>query len=462
MFPAFKSSRAARHALLATALGAIASPALADRPEASASSRLTISAEIRLFAETMDGQFRPAPAPESDTLVSFRTLIAADYDFGGVHVGGELDDSRGYAQKRASTVTTGEINALEPLQAYIAFDLGKALIAGGQSALTLGRFTMDIGAGRLVARPDFSNSPVSFLGARFDWRSKAGDRIIAFWTRPFDRLPDDAAGLRDNRVELDRVLDDRQFFGVSGTKAGLLPGTSGEFYGYRLVEHDAPGQPTRDRRLLTFGGRLLRAPAPRIADFELEAALQYGHTHETAAATDLRDLDVHAALFHAEGGWTFPMAWSPRIAMLFDYASGDRPGDGRYGRFDLLYGARRIDYGPTSLFGPLGRANLISAGITIEGKPAAGWDFFVKGREVWLDQASDTFASTGVRDRAGHSGRHAGAQVEWRVRTWLVPKRLRIEGGGAYLAKGRFLKVAPNAPAQGDTRYAFLGLSAIL
>jgi hypothetical protein len=41
-----------------------------------------------------------------------------------------------------------------------------------------------------------------------------------------------------------------------------------------------------------------------------------------------------------------------------------------------------------------------------------------------------------------------------------MPDRLRLEGGGAYLAKGRFLREAPSAPASGDTRFVYLSLSA--
>jgi hypothetical protein len=459
MLSRFVGLSAAPYMLAAIGLAANSSPACAGEAEAAPSGPLTISAEVRMFAETMDGQFRPSPAPERDSMVSFRTLIAAEYDLGGIRIGGELDDARGYGQKRASTVGVNEINALEPLQAYVAFDLSRG--EGDRPSLTLGRFTMDIGSGRLVARPDFPNSPPSFVGARFDWRDKAGDRIIGFWTKPLDRLPDDSAGLRDNDVELDRVPHDRQFFGFSGTKR-VSPGVSAELYGYRLIEHDAPGQPSRDRNLYTFGGRMLRAPARQVADFEAEGALQRGHARLTTAATDLQDKDVHAALAHVEAGWTFGVGWSPRVAMLFDYASGDGSGGGSYGRFDTLYGARRVDYGPTSLYGPLGRANLISGGLILEGKPAKGWDFFVKGRQLWLDEATDTFASTGVRDRTGGAGRHAGAQVEWRVRTWLVTKRIRLEWGGAWLSKGHFLKAAPNAPMAGDTHYGFLGLVATI
>jgi len=80
-------------------------------------------------------------------------------------------------------------------------------------------------------------------------------------------------------------------------------------------------------------------------------------------------------------------------------------------------------------------------------------------RALWLAEATDSFAKTGVRDRRGLSGRYAGAQIEGRVRYWLIPKRLRVEAGAAYLAKGRFLATAPNAPETGDTKYGYLDIA---
>lgn len=73
---------------------------------------------------------------------------------------------------------------------------------------------------------------------------------------------------------------------------------------------------------------------------------------------------------------------------------------------------------------------------------------------LWLASRFDIFSTTGARDATGNSGRFAGRQVEARVRYWLIPKRLRLEWNGLLLAKGRFLRDAPNAPAGGNTVYS--------
>jgi hypothetical protein len=79
---------------------------------------------------------------------------------------------------------------------------------------------------------------------------------------------------------------------------------------------------------------------------------------------------------------------------------------------------------------------------------------------MWLDSATDGFATTGVRDASGQSGKFAGHQVEGRIRYWLIPARLRFEYDGLLLAKGRFLRDAPNAPPRKWTRYSSFNLTA--
>jgi hypothetical protein len=63
-------------------------------------------------------------------------------------------------------------------------------------------------------------------------------------------------------------------------------------------------------------------------------------------------------------------------------------------------------------------------------------------------------------DVTGASGSFAGHQLEARFRYWLVPSFLRAEVNALWLAKGRFLETAPNAPTTGDTQYLATALTA--
>jgi hypothetical protein len=419
----------------------------------------SIDATARARVEAIGGQFRPG-VPAHDAFVSFRTTVAAKAELGPVAVGGEIVDARGYGQRNGSSVRTSEVNALEPVQAYVAYRASDAFARNATATVTAGRFALDIGSSRLVSRTDFPNAVQSYLGGFIDWRSEGKDRVVAFWSKPFSTLPDTVADIEGNQIQLDRAGGNLTFFGASAMAAKAFGNVSAEAYGYRLAEDDRTTRATRNRRLVTAGLRLRRAPAKGQFDFESEVAYQWGTARATTAITDLRNLDVRAGFTHLEAGWTAASGWTPRVSAVFDFASGDGRDAGTYGRFDTLFGARRADFGPVALYGPVGRANLISPGLRLEAKPSKRLDLMTALRGLWLARANDSFASTGVRDRNGASGRYAGTQLEARVRRWLVPERLRLEVGGAYLAKGRFLEDAPNAPATGDTRYGFVDLAA--
>lgn len=450
----FLPGAAALPLLLATATPALARP---EDGKGQSDVKITVDASARARIEAIDGQFRPATSPD-DVFVSFRTTIAARLDVGAFTLGGEIVDARGYAESDKSSVKTTEIDALEPVQAYAAYRFRDVALKGDTATATVGRFSLDIGSSRLVGRTDFPNTVISYLGAMGEWKTKAKDRFVIFWTEPFTALPDDANAIHHNGFEFDRAAGNMTFFGTSDTVAQVVKNVSLEVYGYRLVEEDRPGRLTRDRHLSTFGTRIRRAPAKGKFDFEAEGALQRGTARATTAANDVRDLPVNAGFGHAEAGWTAPTGWTPRISAMFDYASADGA-KSSYGRFDTLFGARRSDFGPVALYGPIGRANLVSPGARIEAKPSKRLDLMAAVRGLWLADATDTFASTGVRDKTGASGRHAGTQIEARARRWLIPERLRLEAGAAYLAKGRFLRDAPNAPKTGDTRYGYMDLA---
>lgn len=421
--------------------------------------QFSIDATTRARVEAIGGQFRPNVAAD-DVFVSFRTTVATKAELGAVAIGGEIVDARGYGQRDGSSVRTSEVNALEPIQAYVAYRASDAFARGATATITAGRWSLDIGSSRLVGRTDFPNAVQSYLGGLVEWRSKGKDRIVAFWAKPFSALPDDVAGIEDNAIELDRAGGNLTFFGASATLAKAFRNVGVEAYGYRLAEDDRVMRLTRNRHLVTAGVRLRRAPAKGQFDFEGEAAYQWGTARATTAVSDVRNLDVRAGFAHVEAGWTAARGWTPRVSAMFDYASGDGRDAGTWGRFDTLFGARRSDFGPVALYGPVGRANLLSPGLRLEAKPSKRLDFMTSLRGLWLARATDSFASTGVRDRNGASGRYAGTQFEARARRWLVPERLRLEVGGAYLAKGRFLENAPNAPDTGDTRYVHVDLAA--
>lgn len=154
-------------------------------------------------------------------------------------------------------------------------------------------------------------------------------------------------------------------------------------------------------------------PAPGRSDYEVEAIYQWGRTSPSALAT-AANVSVSATFFHARAGRSFIGHRSPRLALEFDYASGDRAGR-TYSRFDPLFGMRRADLGPAGLYNAIGRSNIVAPGVRMEVTPSKRVDAFVTYKPMWLASRSDAFSTTGVRDPAGAAGAFAGHQVDARV-----------------------------------------------
>lgn len=445
------SAGLAAAALFASGQGASAqSPASTPAPEEA--SRFKLSGSVRLRSESLDGQYRPG-LDGGDQLVSLRTIVRAELDLSPVTLVAELWDARGWSADEGSGITNSEINTLDFLQAHVRIDTPDLFGSGGKASTRLGRFTLDQGARRLVAVSNYPNMTAAFTGAALDWTR--GDHTLSlFYTLPQRRLPSDKASLLDNEHEWDDESGDVRFWGAFYSRKALFGRSAGEAYVYGLEEADGLGAATRNRDLVTAGGRLYRDPAAGAWDFELEGGWQGGTARASSGAADVTDLDVSAQFVHAEVGYRFEAPWSPRLAFEYDFASGDRsPTDGEYNRFDALFGSRTGDFGPSGLYGPLGRANISSPGVRLEIAPSPRLDAFLFYRALWLDEARDAFSSTGVQDASGASGRFAGSQLETKVRYWLVPRSLRLEISGAVLFADDFLRDAPNATDQGDTVY---------
>lgn len=446
----------------AVLLALLSTPAAAERgPLATAlgaPDNLTITAGMRTRFEAFGGQFRRGRA-NSDEMLSLKTTLAAEYDGGDVFLGGEIWDARTYGQDRLSSAGATEVNALELIQAYVGVKLGDQTkgAKSGHGKIMAGRFTLDIGSRRLVSRQRYRNNTNAYTGVFADWTTSDKYKLQLLWSMPQIRLPEDANGIRNDSIEWDQETTDLQFFGAHLTMPKMLGGVV-EAYGFGLREKDSPGRLTRNRRLWTVGARAFRKPVKGKWDHDVEAAYQFGKTRRTTGVTDLSDLDVEAWFAHAEVGYGFADRLKSRLSVHMDGASGDERKPGKFGRFDTLYGARRFEFGPTSLYGPLGRANIVSPGVRYEIAPSKTWDAFVMVRAAWAESRRDSFSQTGVADAQGRSGKFAGYQLETRVRYWIVPERVQIDTGAAWLAKSSLLKNAPNAPATGDAKVFYLDL----
>lgn len=456
--------RSAALKALASAISvlAISAPAAADNllhQALGAPHNLIIAGSFRSRFDAIVGQFRPEPFAASDAMVSLHFVLFAEYDAGPVRIGAEFNDARTYLQNQRSSVSNNEVNTFNLAQVYVGVDLEDALGDGTATTITGGRMTIDFGSRRLLARNQFRNAVNTFTGVQLDWRGTGAvaDTATLFWTMPVTRLPRDPREIAENGFEVDRQSLDQQFFGGSFTRARVFGGTA-QVYAMALLERDSDTMPLLDRRLLTVGVRLFRAPGAGHFDHDAEVIYQFG-TRRTSLDPASPATDVSAWFLHLGGGYSFVAPWSPRLAVQLDVATGNRRDPAMFTAFDTLFGARRGELGPSSLYGLLGRNNLVSPVLRLEATPGARWDGFIAWRPAWLESATGVFAFTGVRDPTGAAGRWAGHQIEARARYWLLPGRVRLDGGVAYFAKSAFFVEAPNGRDNGDTRYGYLDIS---
>jgi hypothetical protein len=430
---------------------AVAAPARAEEAD-----RLTITGAARVRYEGLTGQARAGLSRNAD-LYTTRLNLAAGYDLGGgVRLGAELQDARGYGGKVRGGLSANDVDTFELVQAYVAARVPTPV---GPGVVQAGRFVVPmLGSRRLISAGDDRNAANGFTGVRLDARAANGVATSLIAVAPQRRLPDAADAVAHNRWGMDQESLHTRLWGGSVEAPAVVAGAAAAVTFLGLDEEDTPARATRDRRLRTIDARLFHAGGPGGINFEAEGAYQFGHASETVLATAPRR-GVSAWFLHLEAGYPLSETSKMRVGGLFDVASGDH-GGGRYNRFDTLYGMRRGDFGPGGLYQSLGRANLISPGLRLDAEPGLRSELMVSYRGLWLASKTDAFSTTGVRDLTGRSGRFAGQQVNARVSSWLLPERLRLEVDGLILFKGRFWRAAPNAPSRADTKYLSVAVTA--
>jgi len=392
---------------------------------------LKLSFETRARYESLSDQFR-ASSSGSDQVWMFRTLLKADLRFEHIGFTFEGIDARQAIGDDGTPLSGSFVNPTDILQAYLYVPMNGMLQAGSKSDLKAGRFTMDMGSRRLIARNGFRNTINTFTGADWDFTSAGGTELRAFYTMPVQiRYDGDAT---DNDAKHDKEYSDTKFWGLYYSPAAMPSGDHWEAYVLGLDEDDnPPDQPTANRRLTTVDSRLYRPAAKAAWDYQVEGVYQFGHSHSSTSASNTTDLDHSAWFAHGEVGYTFPVQWSPQVQAVYDYASGDKDStDDENNRFDTLYGARRFDFGPTGIYGPFARANINTPGARVKFKPMPGVSGMVTARAFWLADKHDSWTTAKISS----DETYVGSQIEFSVKWEIVPKNVIVEVGGAHLFAG--------------------------
>ncbi|MBX3335276.1 MAG: alginate export family protein [Nitrospira sp.] len=383
---------------------------------------LDLGLEQRTRFESYDHPWRSSQQSGNgtpDTQVALRSRVR--FGLGGngpVRFLFEGQDSRAYLNGAPGDFRdTTTVNEFDILQLLGSLTMNDVLGTGLRTDVHVGRMTLDFGRRRLIARNDFRNTTNAFDGVHWQINQGRSWRFRAFVVEPV---------IRDD-VGLDEQSSKSLFWGTS-VESRHLPWFQVDAYYLGLNDRRLTNVGNH-RTYSTFGVRLYKDPNPGEPDYDVESAWQIG----TRGVTD------HAAHFqHVDLGYTFTLPWTPRLVFHFDYASGDhRPDDSQDGGFDTLFGARRFEYGPTGIFLPFFRTNLISPGWRLIVNPARNWTLQVKHRAWHLAQNKDFFGSSGLRDGTGTSGGSLGHDVELRGQ-YAVNANLDLDVGYVHWFKGSY------------------------
>ena len=299
-----------------------------------------ITTNVRVRYEYVDNQLPATNA--SDDVVVTRISSHAAYQYGPLQFEAELMDSRIFKEGQFTPVGTDDSNALEPVQLAASWQ-GKIDEVNLETiAVKAGRFTMDVGSRRLIARNRFRNTLNTFDGLKID-AFLTNLSITAFYTFPVTRKPTLDIYQSINDSELDYSSSDTRFLGFNAS----LKTTAGDVEFYVFQDRDSLNKTQRQ----TFGN-LANIKLSQQSVIDYEVAIQRGQ---------YQSKQVRANLFHIALSSTFNRAI---VSAFYDFASGDDTSTDSFEGFSTLFGARRFEYGPTGIFGLFARSNMTSIGVS--------------------------------------------------------------------------------------------------
>jgi hypothetical protein len=428
--------RKIRYSLLASIFLFLLPAAARSQPDSNFHSPewLQLSFEQRTRYERLTNPFRSVE-PDAERLLPLRTRLKLEIGDvkGSVRFLIEFQDSRAYLDEDDIFLVPAHINKHDLLQAQIQFNSGNFLGKGLESRLAVGRFTMDLGKRRLVARNGMRNTTNSFDGVSWSLARDSDWKIQTFFSSPV---------IIDSE-KLDSSSSDRFFWGVYYENMQLKHFRTEAYY---LGLHEDDHTLTR-RQHSTAGFRIYKNQFRGEFDFEAESAWQLGKTCSQ---------DHFSHFQHGELGYSFNATWTPRLSFQYDYAGGDgNPEDDKSGRFNPYFGARSFEYTPTGIYGPIYRSNLNSPGGRFVFSPTQKLQITASHRAFWLARAKDAWVGSGYQDPTGRSGKTIGqsfeANIKWRPKDFFL-----LEFGYARFFKGTYLDRMPGSSGTKDSNFFFI------
>jgi hypothetical protein len=408
---------------------------------------ITLGGQIRIRGEYRNPtSYVNAPtAYRSDEL--FLTRIRINLKFSvtdDIDVFVQPQDERQWGQE--FSVLSDERN-LDLHQGYV--ELRNLL--GEPLSIKAGRMELSYGDQRLVSPLDWSNISRAWDGAKIryaprDWW------IEGFYTVIKDPLPAAPAPLPFVPTSPIGGAHDQTFSGIYSSYVGIA---DHEFDLYGFFREFRDGTTVSERGAI--GNLIDRTLGARIKgkdlgfDYTLEAMSQTGH-----ASTD----HINAYAYVGTLGYTFDMAWTPRIGAEYDFASGDRnPTDGKRGTFDPLFPFGHYYQGFADVFA---FKNGKDAAAFFKVSPTDTLSIQLDYHTFWLAQDKDAWynAAGGPirRDLTGLSTNRIGEETDFHVRL-AVGKYVKFWAGWSHVFAGPYIRQTATTGTSRDMNWLWLQMT---
>ena len=394
---------------------------------------LSLGGEARWRAEYR-GHERFGRGPQDDDGdLQQRLRVWADYrPTPGLRLFVDLQDARSVGLDSSRSVT--EESHVDFHQAFVEArtDLGE-----GALVTRLGRQEFALGASRLFEPREGANARTAFDMVRLTYARPTG------WSGGLFA----GYGLREARGAFDDASDrDYRLFGASASRR-LGAGPEAPRLELLYVNTDRTGAvfdtgiAGRDDR--HTGSARLDGRAGAL-DYDAEAVIQRG---------DFRGLDIRAWYVSAAVGHTFEHAWSPRLSLRLDAASGDKDrADNQINTYNLLHAP------PISMRTELGVTNLVSVQPQVTIKPDSRTTVGLLTAGLWRQSREDgVYLLSGLPVRSGIECR--SRYVGWRYAafaTYALTPFVTLTAIGNHTVAGDFLEES------GARDQTYVGLGATL
>lgn len=369
--------------------------------------RLRMGGELRIRSETtLDfAAFVPARTPvDDDSFVLLRVRpFLESYPIKYIRIFIQPQYSRAFAQEESTVANTLNVDDFDLHQGFVDFHG----LAEDHLLIRLGRQELAYGDERLIGAFGWSN-----IGRSFD-----AAKIRAYW----DKFWIDAFA-----AWIQRMGGNQYLFGLYA-HWDVFEWLTWEPYVLTLRDNDG-GVGGGSLTVVTVGDRLVGKSGNW--DYGLEGAVQFGKSGGN---------NMLAYAGHARGGYTFDIAWKPRIGLEANVASGDSaPTTGRVKTFNNLFPTNHGKYGYMDV---MGWRNMFNPRFSFSVKPVKGLKLSLDYHAFFLLETADgMFQASGARVRAGAAGvsRYAGSEIDLFFK-YKWNKYASFLGGYSFFKSGSFL-----------------------